>query len=94
MTLKETGYELYNDGVSASLIHNDYNNYDEEEENGIGKQMTTVPHRTAPTAPTQNGNGAMISNRNGRNGTTQIEEEEEDPKIINQKPIEIGPSNV
>eukprot|EP00486_Rosalina_sp_Unknown_P003939 CAMPEP_0201569710 /NCGR_PEP_ID=MMETSP0190_2-20130828/11545_1 /ASSEMBLY_ACC=CAM_ASM_000263 /TAXON_ID=37353 /ORGANISM="Rosalina sp." /LENGTH=182 /DNA_ID=CAMNT_0047992357 /DNA_START=531 /DNA_END=1079 /DNA_ORIENTATION=+ len=94
VTLKETGYEMYNDGVSASLIKNDYNNYDEEDDNetGNGKKITTVPHR-APPIPTQNGNGTIVSNRNGRNGSTQIQEEE-DPKIINQKPIDIGPGPI
>ena len=89
VTLKETGYELYNDGVSASLIRNDYNNYDEDDEKESGKKIETVPHRVPPT---QNGHGT-ISNRNARNGTTQIQEEE-DPKIINQKQIDIGANNV
>ena len=78
MTLKETGYELWNDGVSASLIRNNYNNYDDEqEENENENNITTVLHRPQPT----------------QNGNAQIQEEE-DPKIINQQPIEIGPSNV
>ena len=83
MTLKETGYELYDDGVSASLIRNKYDNADSDEcEDGV-KIVSTAPHR----------NGNTTINRNGH-GQIQEEEEEVDPKVINQKPIDIGPDSV
>lgn len=71
VTLKETGYELYSNGVAASLIKNEYHT--------STSNMMSTEHmdETKGSETSTDSNGAIF--------------EEEDPKIINQKPIEIGP---
>jgi len=83
VTLRETGYELYDDGVSASLIRNKYDNNDSDDNEDGVKIVSTAPHR----------NGNTTINRNGH-AQIQEEEQEVDPKVINKKPIDIGPDNV
>mmetsp|Transcript_6262 Transcript_6262/g.9930 ORF Transcript_6262/g.9930 Transcript_6262/m.9930 type:complete len:353 (+) Transcript_6262:537-1595(+) len=72
VTLRENGYELYNNSAAASLIRNDFNDAKCSEEDDGTDDLETLPHRKATV--------------------TMAEEEEEDPKIINQKPIDIGPN--
>eukprot|EP01084_Bolivina_argentea_P161353 280905_1 len=43
VTLQETGYELYNDGVGASLIQNDYNKYNVQDSDE--NEVSTTTHR-------------------------------------------------
>jgi len=71
VTLKETGYELYSNGVAASLIQNEYN-------------TSTVHSNTTEHADDAKGSETSTES----NGVM----EEVDPKVINQKPFDIGTS--
>jgi len=76
VTLKETGYELYSNGVAASLIKNEYKTSTE--------YSISTEHRTRGNVEEMKGSETSTDS----NGAIF---EEEDPKVINAKPYDIGP---